>query len=123
MIKDKTLIVGATTNTTRYAYTAAEFLKRAGKPFIPISIKKGSVLGEPILDLKSKPELGDVHTITLYLNARHQEEWEDYLLSLKPERIIFNPGAQNPKLARKASELGIENLNACTLVMINTGQY
>ena len=123
MNKDKTLIVGATTNPTRYAYAAAEFLKRAGKPFIPISIKKGSVLGENILDLRSKPNLDNVHTITMYMNERHQEEWEDYLLSLKPERIIFNPGAQNPRLARKASEAGIEAINACTLIMINTGQY
>ncbi|MHA7131366.1 CoA-binding protein [Algoriphagus namhaensis] len=123
MIKDKTLIVGATPNPTRYAFSAAEFLQRAKKEFIPISIKRGEVLGEPILDLREKPRLEGIHTITLYLNAKHQEEWEDYLLSLQPERIIFNPGAENPSLFKKALAQGIEPLNACTLVMISSGQY
>lgn len=118
-----TLIVGATPNRFRYAYTAAEFLKRAHIPFIPLSIKKGQVLGEDILDLRQKPELEGIHTITMYLNADHQEEWEDYLLSLNPKRIIFNPGAENPSLVKKGKEKGIEVLNACTLVMINSGQY
>ncbi len=123
MPKNKTLLVGATTNPTRYAYTAAEFLRRANEPFVPISIKRGEVLGETILDLRSKPDLEDIQTITLYLSEKHQEEWEGYLLSLKPERIIFNPGAENPRLSKKATERGIEAINACTLVMINTGQY
>lgn len=118
-----TLIVGATSNKSRYAYTAADFLKKAQIPFIPISIHKGEVMGEKILDLKVKPDLDGVHTITLYLNENHQKEWEEYLLSLKPKRIIFNPGAENFSLAKKANEKGIETLNACTLVMINTGQY
>lgn len=123
MQKNKTLIVGATPNPTRYAFTAAEFLRRAGEPFVPISIKKGEVLGEPIQDLKQRPHFEDIHTITLYLNDRHQEEWEEYLLSLKPERIIFNPGAENSRLTKKAQSQGITCLNACTLVMINSGQY
>lgn len=123
MKKDKTLIVGATPNPTRYAFTAADFLQRSGKPFIPLSIKRGHVLGEEILDLRQKPTLEDIHTITLYLNANHQKEWEEYLLSLEPKRIIFNPGAENLRLAQKAQNEGIETLNACTLVMINSGQY
>ncbi len=122
-MKDKTLIVGATTNPTRYAYTAAEFLNRKSVPFIPISIKKGEVLGEEILDLRSKPKLDDIHTITLYLNAFHQEKWEDYLLSLEPKRIIFNPGAENFRLFERAKKSGIEVLNACTLVMLSSDQY
>lgn len=118
-----TLIVGATPNTARYAFTAAEFLKSAKIPFIPLSIKKGEVLGEKILDLKSKPSLEGIHTITLYLNAGHQKEWEDYLLSLNPKRIIFNPGAENISLTNKGIAKGIEVMNACTLVMINSGQF
>ena len=118
-----TLIVGATPNASRYAFSAAEFLKEAHIPFIPLSIKKGEVLGEKILDLREKPDLEGIHTITLYLNESHQKQWEDYLLSLNPKRIIFNPGAENFSFAEKARKKGIEALNACTLVMINSGQY
>jgi predicted CoA-binding protein len=123
MSEKLTLIVGATPNKSRYAFVAANYLKNAQIPFIPLSIKKGEVLGENILDLREKPDLKDIHTITLYLNENHQAEWEDYLLSLNPKRIIFNPGAENFSLAKKANEKGIEVLNACTLVMISTGQF
>ena len=59
----------------------------------------------------------------MYMNAGHQKEWEDYFLSLKPKRIIFNPGAENPDFAERAKSQGISCINGCTLVMINTGQY
>ena len=123
MSNKKTLVAGATSNPSRYAFTAATFLSRMKIPFVPIGIKKGNVLGEDILPLREKPKIKDLHTITLYLNQDHQKEWEDYFLSLKPQRIIFNPGAENPFFFKKAEALGIECLNACTLVMISTGQY
>lgn len=119
----RTLIAGASPDPSRYAFTAATFLKRLNVPFVPISIKKGEVLGETILPLKEKPPIEGIHTITLYLNATHQQEWEDYFLSLKPKRIIFNPGAENPSLYHKAEQEGVVCLNACTLVMLSTGQY
>ena len=119
----KTLIVGATTNPNRYAYLAAERLARHQQDFIPIGIKKGEVLGQSIVDLKDKPALENIHTVTMYLGAKNQKEWEDYILSLHPKRIIFNPGAENPSLENKASEMGIEALQACTLVMLGSGQY
>lgn len=118
-----TLIAGATPDPTRYAYTAAVFLDRAHIPFIPISIKNGSVLGKDIVPLGNKPALQGIHTITLYLNARNQQEWEDYFLSLAPQRIIFNPGAENPSLKERAEKQGIECINGCTLVMVSSGQY
>ncbi len=118
-----TLIVGATPDPSKYAFTAATFLDRAGLPFIPIGIKKGNVLGREIQPLQEKPKLEDIDTITLYLNAGHQKEWEEYFLSLKPKRIIFNPGAENHQFASKAKLEGIDCVNGCTLVMISTGQY
>jgi predicted CoA-binding protein len=118
-----TLIAGATSNPSRYAFTAATFLDSMNLPFIPIGIKKGSVLGKEIKSLQEKPKLQDIDTITLYLNAGHQKEWEDYFLSLKPKRIIFNPGAENPQFYQKAKLQGIDCVNGCTLVMISTGQY
>jgi len=65
----------------------------------------------------------DIDTVTLYLNPLHQEPYYDYILGLKPRRIIFNPGTENPELEMLASEAGIECLEACTLVMLSTGQY
>jgi len=70
-----------------------------------------------------KESFNDIDTVTMYLNAERQKEYEAYILSLHPKRIIFNPGAENPVFAETASEHGIETLEACTLVMLGTGQY
>jgi predicted CoA-binding protein len=118
----RTLIVGAT-NPSRYAYFAAKMFAERGSEFIPIGIKKGELFGREILDLRSKPELKDIHTITLYIGPSHQEEWMEYLISLKPKRIIFNPGTENPDFFKSARGAGIEVLPACTLVMLSTSQY
>lgn len=123
MSEKKTLIVGATTNPSRYAYTAASMFAEQNLDFIPIGIKTGELFGKEILDLRSKPELKDVHTITLYIGPENQAEWIDYLLSLKPKRIIFNPGTGNPEFYKRAKEAGIEVLAACNLVMLSTGQF
>lgn len=119
----KTVIVGATTNTGRYAYLAASMLKEYGHPIVPVGIKKGTVLDEPILDIRTKPEVKDVDTITLYIGPQHQPEWYDYLIGLKPKRIIFNPGTENPTFQKLAEDDGIEALEACTLVLLRTNQF
>jgi uncharacterized protein len=119
----KTLIVGATVNPSRYSYMAARMFLENGIEFIPIGIKKGVLFGKEILDLRSKPELQDIHTITLYIGADNQAEWMDYLIGLKPKRIIFNPGTENSDFFRKAKEAGIEVLPVCNLVMLSTGQF
>jgi predicted CoA-binding protein len=122
--KDKlTLIVGATDNPERYAYRAADLLQAKGVPFIPIGIKKGIVFGKEIVDLRQKPSLLGIHSITLYLGPPNQTEWVDYLIGLGAKRIIFNPGTENPYFFSKAKAAGIEVLEACTLVMLTTGQF
>ncbi len=117
------MVVGATDNSERYAYRAAELLQAKGVPLIPIGIKKGLIFGEEILDLRQKPTLRGLHTITLYLGPQNQSEWIDYLIGLKPKRIIFNPGTENPLFFQRAKSVGIEALEACTLVMLTTGQF
>ncbi len=119
----KTLIVGATTNPARYAYIAASMLKEYGHPIVPIGIKKGEVFGEPILNIREKPAIRDIDIITLYIGPQHQPEWYDYLISLKPKRIIFNPGTENVEFEKMAENDGIEVLEACTLVLLRTNQY
>lgn len=119
----KTAIVGATTNPGRYAYLAASMLKEYGHPIVPIGIKKGEVFGENILDINQRPVVKDIDTVTLYIGPQHQEEWYDYILSLKPRRVIFNPGTENPDFAKKVEAAGIQAEDACTLVLLRTNQY
>lgn len=119
----KTAIIGATTNPARYAFIAAQMLKDHSHEIVPIGIKKGEVLGEEIIDLRQKPHINDIHTITLYIGPQNQPEWYNYLLSLKPKRIIFNPGTENPEFYKKAEDEGIEAVEACTLVMLRVGNF
>lgn len=119
----KTVVIGASTNPSRYAYIASKMLHENNLEFVPVGIKSGVVFGKEILDLKSKSKIDDVHTITLYLEPQNQKEWYDYILSLKPKRIIFNPGTENPELVELAHNSGIETEMACTLVLISTNSY
>lgn len=117
----KTLVLGATTNPSRYGYIATNRLKRYDHEVIPLGIRTGEIDGTPIL--LGKPVLENIDTVTLYLNSKRQEEYYDYILSLKPKRIIFNPGTENPELVRLAKENNIEVEIACTLVMLSLGSY
>ncbi len=119
----KTAIIGATNNPTRYAYFAAERLTLHGHPIIPIGIKTGELAGTEIQDLRKKPPFDQIDTVTLYIGTRHQSEWIDYILGLNPKRIIFNPGTENEAFALKAQKVGIETIEACTLVMLSAKTY
>lgn len=119
----KTVIIGASNNPARYAYTAAHMLKDEGHEIVPVGIKKAELAGKQILDLKEKPEIKDVDTVTMYIGPQNQKEWYDYILSLKPKRIIFNPGTENPEFEQLARKNNIETEEACTLVLLRTGQY
>lgn len=119
----KTVIVGASPNPGRYAQIAARMLKEYGHPIVPLGIHKGQVSGEPIADIKEKPIIEGVDTITLYLSPKNQREWYEYLLSLQPKRIIFNPGTENQELIDLVKEKDIEAVIGCTLVMLRTNRY
>ncbi|MFZ6000376.1 MAG: CoA-binding protein [Bacteroidota bacterium] len=119
----KTVIIGATTNPSRYAFIAANLLHNYGHEIVPVGIKRGNVEGKEILPIQQKPAVPDVDTVTLYIGPQHQPEWYDYILSLKPKRIIFNPGTENDEFEKRATASGVETLEACTLVMLRTGQY
>lgn len=119
----KTAIIGATPNTHRYAYMAAERLQAHGIEFIPVGIKKGKVFENEILNIERKPDLGEIHTVTMYVGAEHFAGYEGYIIGLNPKRIIFNPGSENGTLEDKAIDAGIEVVHGCTLVMLGSGQY
>lgn len=116
-----TAIIGASNNPDRYAYKATSLLHAHQHDVYPLGIKKGMI--ETISIINDRPSLINIDTFTLYLNADLQRDWYHYILTHKPKRIIFNPGTENPELITLASAHGIECIEACTLVMLNTGQY
>ena len=117
----KTIVLGASDSPMRYSFLAVRRLKSYDHPVIAIGKKEGMIDDTQIIT--GHPDMDDVDTVTLYLNPMHQSQYYDYILSLKPKRIIFNPGAENAELARLAEENNIQHINACTLVMLGTGQY
>ncbi|HET9052755.1 MAG TPA: CoA-binding protein [Cyclobacteriaceae bacterium] len=119
----KTVIIGATTNPGRYAHLAARMLTEYNHEIVPVGIKEGAVFGKEILDIYSRPAIEDVDTVTMYIGPHRQAEHMDYILGLKPKRIIFNPGTENPEFIRKAEGEGVEVLEACTLVMLRSRQF
>jgi uncharacterized protein len=117
-----TLILGASVNVERYAYLAAERLYKKGLPFELLGNKTGEVFGKKI-ETESAKISKEIDTVTMYLGEKNQKVYEDYILKLRPRRVIFNPGAENPAFEKTLEQAGIEPIEACTLVMLSTGQY
>lgn len=120
-IQKKTLVLGASSNPNRYSYLAINKLRANAHPVVAVGKKDGAVADVNITTATEAEQ--DVDTITLYLNNNNQKQYYDYILSLKPKRIIFNPGAENEELESLAEQQGIQTMNACTLVLLSTGQY
>lgn len=117
----RTLVIGASHKPVRYSYMAINMLKEYGHEAVALGRRARQVDDWEINE--GKPELDDIHTVTLYLNAANQREYHQYILDLKPERVIFNPGAENLELEAALEAKGVEALRACTLVMLRSGQY
>lgn len=121
MTSKRTLVIGASPNPVRFSYKAVKSLQRHDVPVVPIGIKKGEIGGVEII--KSRPAVDDVHTITMYVGPARQKDYYSWLLSLQPKRIIFNPGTENPEFMEMAKKEGIEVLEDCTLIMLNSGRF
>ena len=117
----KTLVLGASPHSWRVSHSAVQRLENKGFDPIALGNRTGRIGSVPIV--QGQPALEDVHTVTVYLNPHNQKEYYDYILRLQPRRIIFNPGAENPELARLARREGIDVQMACTLVMLSLGTY
>ena len=117
----KTLVIGASTNKERYSYKAINNLIAKSHQVVAIGSKKGIVLDIPIET--EKLDFHAIDTVTLYLNSKVQQEYYDYILSLKPRRVIFNPGTENEEFYKilKANNIAFEE--SCTLVLLATNQY
>lgn len=117
----KTLVLGASDNPERYSYLAVNRLRSKGHPVEAIGRKKVKVADIDVDTVKK--EIPGIDTVTLYLSPAHQKEYYDYIVSLHPRRLIFNPGAENEELAALAKANGIQPVEACTLVLLSTGQF
>lgn len=117
----KTLVLGASDNPARYSYLAVNALTSKGHEVTAIGKRSGKI-GQVEIETKEK-NINNLDTVTLYLNSSHQKQYYNYILSQHPKRIIFNPGAENEELYAMAKERGILPQEACTLVLLSTGQY
>ena len=117
----KTVVLGASANPGRYSYLAVRKLASKGHPVVAIGKHKG-LIGDVAIETDHKP-VDNVDTVTLYLNPSNQQEYYDYILSLNPKRIIFNPGTENEQLIKEAKNNGIEPVIGCTLLMLSIGNY
>lgn len=121
MQQKRTLVLGASDKPDRYSYMVIERLLKAGHPVVAIGNRNSSVHGVKIYT--ELIPISDIHTITLYLSPPNQRPYYDYIVSLKPKRIIFNPGTYNPELIALAEKNGIDCEVACNLVLLSTGQF
>ena len=116
-----TLVMGASTNPSRYAYMAIEKLVQKGELVKAFGLKKGVVSGVTIDN--ELLEYDNIDTVTLYLGPANQPQYYNHIINLKPRRVIFNPGTENPEFYNLLKASGIEVEVACTLVLLGTNQY
>ena len=117
-----TLILGASVKPERYAYKATVMLSEKGHAVFPVGLREGKIEEHTILT--NMPVLNEIDTVTLYVGAKNQPMYYDYIINqIKPKRIIFNPGTENEELEKLAKEKGIETEIACTLVLLSIGNY
>lgn len=116
-----TLVIGASTNPDRYSYMAIKSLVVNKFRVYGVGLRAGKAHGVTIS--RPFPKISHIHTITMYVGKRNQPFYYDYILSLKPERVIFNPGSENEEFELMLTEKGVEVIHACTLVMLAQGSY
>jgi hypothetical protein len=121
MSNKKTLVIGATERPEKYANIAVRMLRSKKIPVAALGIRPGKI--EDVDIIMERPDYTDIHTVTLYVGPDKLGDYKDYILSLKPERVIFNPGTEDEYFKATLEKQGIEALYACTLVLLQTHQY
>ncbi|MFK7748256.1 MAG: CoA-binding protein [Kordia sp.] len=117
----KTLVLGASLKSHRFSHKAVNKLVANGYEVVAYGLKEGEISGVTI-DVELV-QYQDIHTVTLYVNPKVQTEFYEYIISLQPERVIFNPGTENSDFYKMLQEKGIKHEIACTLVMLASNQY
>jgi predicted CoA-binding protein len=116
-----TLVIGASLKESRYSNICVKTLVSGHFPVTAIGLREGVIDETPILS--GFPELENIHTVTLYLGPENQKPWYNYILKIKPERVVFNPGTENQEFEDMLSGAGIEVIEGCTIVMVKGGTY
>ena len=117
----KTLVLGASPKPTRYAYQAVSLLEKHQIEVVAMGVLPGKIGSIPII--KPFKKLDGIHTVSLYLSPQLQPDYYDYILELRPHRVLFNPGTENPEFTTQLDKAGILWENSCTLVLLSTNQY
>jgi len=120
-MKRRTLIIGASEKPERYSNKAIRKLRAHGHEVIALAPRPGQV--EDVIFETEKREFRDVDTVSLYVSPQNQSGFVDYIIGLKPRRVIFNPGTENSGFEERLQQAGILTEEACTLVLLGTGQY
>jgi len=120
MTKKLTLVIGASENPSRYSNMAIRSLRNHDHPVLALAKREGQV-GDVRIQTEFPTE--EINTVTLYVGPQRQPEYYEKLLKLKPSRVIFNPGTENPEFENLLEENDIEVVEACTLVMLSVGNY
>ena len=121
MINGKTVVLGASPNPIRFSFKAVKSLLRHEKEVVAVGFREGLISEEEIL--VGQPHIEDVQTVSIYIGSSRQSDYYDYIISLKPKRVIFNPGTVNPEFMARLKNEGIEPVDACMLVMLNEGDF
>ncbi|MEZ4808109.1 MAG: CoA-binding protein [Flavobacteriales bacterium] len=116
-----TIVLGASEKPHQYAHMAVQRLVGADHPVHAVGRRAGRIGAVPI-DTQIDPTF-PVHTVTMYLSEKNQQDWQERLLSPRPKRVIFNPGAENPAFEKELERTGVEVVHGCTLVMLATVVY
>ncbi len=122
MKKLSVAVLGASDDPNRFSNKAFLLLKKHQYEVIPVNPKLKFIDNSPVLsglDLIKVP----VHTLTVYVNAEISRTLPQQIIRLNPNRVIFNPGTENPELEKKLIDAGIKVINACTLILLNAGQF
>jgi predicted CoA-binding protein len=117
----KSVVLGASPNHSRYSNKVVRSLLKREHEVVPVGTTSGEIKE---LEIKTgKPDISDVDTVLLYLSPNSQSEYYDYVIGLKPRRVIFNPGTHNPEFIELLKEKDIEPVEDCALIMLNSGEY
>jgi uncharacterized protein len=116
-----TLVIGASLKESRYSNICVKTLVSAHFPVTAIGLREGFIDETPVKS--GFPELHTIHTVTLYLGSENQKPWYNYILKLNPERVVFNPGAENEEFEDMLTDAGIEVIEGCTIMMVKGGTF
>ena len=119
--RKKTLVLGASPNPVRFSHKAVKSLLRHEQEVVAVGFKEGLIVDEEIQ--VGMPHIENVHTVSIYIGSSRQADYYDYIISLKPKRVIFNPGTINPEFMGRLKQAGIEALAECMLVLLNEEDY